>query len=260
MEYSFIVETNGDKRYEYLLRDFQEAGYEAFRFGEQGDRQSGDAAVYVFTPTYSFTDDTLRTVGERSTVFGFVAGESTAELFRSKSIRFVNVFSGERFAYRNAAITADGALMLTAENTEITFKEMSVLVVGFGRVGKAVAKIFKSVGAATDVVTFDSKECAEAVLTADRQFSSFENIRFDRYDAVINTVPAPLLNKHITARFRDGAFLLELASEPGGFDKSAVKRKGLTFLHASGLPSKAAPKTAARILFEEIAEYLKLDV
>jgi dipicolinate synthase subunit A len=78
-------------------------------------------------------------------------------------------------------------------------------------------------------------------------------VKFDIYDVVINTVPAQLVNKHVIARFKEGVFLLELASEPGGFDKEAVKRSGIRFLRASGVPAKVAPVSAGKILLEEIA-------
>jgi dipicolinate synthase subunit A len=251
----------GDKRYEYLSRSLREMGYDVYEFDADKERplnDNNDNIIYIFPPAAKLTAEDAESLAGASKVFAFTQSSEVTDVFDKKGICFFNVFNEEKFAYKNALITADGALMLVAQNTEIIFSDMKILVVGFGRVGKALSKIFKAVEARVDVLTFDRGECAAAVLLSDEQYGSFENVKFDTYDVVINTVPARLINRHVIAKFKEGVFLLELASDPGGFDKDAVYKNGINFLYAKGLPAKVAPASSSKILLDEIISYLDL--
>jgi dipicolinic acid synthetase A subunit len=236
-----------DNNAEKLGRTFLAAG--------NAEKLNGANLVYILPPSVRLSADDAEKLLDGSTLFAF-AQRAAADTLLKKNIKFVDVFAEERFAYKNAMITADGALMLVAENTDIVFFDMKILVVGFGRVGKSIIRIFKPLSGRVDVLTFDRGECAAATLFSDGQYCSFEDVKFDMYDVVINTVPAQLINRHVVARFKEGAFLLELASEPGGFDRDAVKKDGIKFLRAAGLPAKVAPVSAGKILLEEIAGQL----
>ncbi|MDR3263873.1 MAG: hypothetical protein LBT30_06150 [Clostridiales bacterium] len=257
MDYNFVIDVRGDTRCEYLAGSLTEYGYDVYRY-DAFDAGAKENIIYIFPPSAKLSADEARKITDGSKVFGFVQSGEIEDIFAAKGVDFVNVFTGEEFACKNALITADGTLMLVAENTEIIFADMKILVVGFGRVGKSLAKIFKAVSGRVDVLTFDRKECASAILFSDSQYCSFERVKFDTYDVVINTVPAQLINRHVVARFKKDVFLLELASEPGGFDKEAVKKNGIKYLYVPGLPAKVAPISAAKILLEEISSYLDI--
>ncbi|MDR2090179.1 MAG: hypothetical protein LBP62_00745 [Clostridiales bacterium] len=299
MDYNFVIDIRGDKRYEYLAKRLSGLGYDVFYYENFTDK-SGNAdlsavnginsnpienftdkggiadlsavngiranpsgnfinadsdTVYIFPPSVRISRDAAEKLRDGATLFAFAEKAAADTLFK-KRIRQIDLFSEENFAYKNAMITADGALMLAAENTDIVFSDMNILIVGFGRVGKSLARIFKILSKRVDVLTFDRGEYAAAPLFSDGRYGSFDDAEFGVYDVVINTVPARLINKHIVARFKEGVFLLELASEPGGFDGDAVKKSGIKFLNASGLPAKVAPVSAGKILLEEIAAHL----
>ncbi|MDR1940523.1 MAG: hypothetical protein LBQ40_07025 [Clostridiales bacterium] len=254
MEYDFIIDTKNDKRYRYVAESLRELGYDVFEYGTF--KGAGGGAVYVLPPSVGLSPDAAAELADGAKLFAFGQSAETEAVLQRKGIELINVFAEEKFACKNAMITAEGALMLVAENTERAFFDMRVLIIGFGRVGKALAKLFKAAACQTDVLTFDRKECAAAALLSDRQYGSFEGVEFGGYAAVINTVPARLVNRHVVAGFRGDAFLLELASEPGGFDRDAVKARSMSFLRAPGLPAKVAPVTAAKILAEEITARL----
>ena len=258
MEYVFIVDIRKDKRLEYLSERLKEAGCAVGEY-ESVCPVLGARPVYIFPPSVKLSDDEAESLKDGSKVFAFVQSPQALELFERKNITYINIYAEEKFAYRNALITAEGALMLVGQNTERVFSDISILVVGFGRVGKALIKIFKAVSANADVLTFDRKECASALLYADNQYGGFDKVRFSKYDVIINTVPARLINKNIIAGLKGGALILELASDPGGFDPDDLERReDIKLVRALGLPAKIAPVSAAKILFESIFENLDL--
>ncbi len=68
------------------------------------------------------------------------------------------------------------------------------------------------------------------------------------FDTIVNTVPARVLTEGMLCLIRPEALLLELASPPGGFDRTLAVNIGLRALAAPGLPGETAPLAAARLL------------
>lgn len=61
------------------------------------------------------------------------------------------------------------------------------------------------------------------------------------FDLVVNTIPAPVLDERRLRWVAPGAFLLDLASAPGGIDRAAAQRRNLQVLQAPGLPGRGGP-------------------
>ena len=159
----------------------------------------------------------------------------------------------ESYQVANAALTAQGALELLHRAVDVT--EAAVLVLGFGRVGKLCALTVVKAGATVTVAARSrvDRTWAEAMgfQTVDIEDMTGE---LSGFDAVINTVPAPVLGEKELAELPKGAWLLELAGTPGGIDASAAKEKGLRYHRAPGLPGTYAPEQAALLLRDALYE------
>ena len=60
----------------------------------------------------------------------------------------------------------------------------------------------------------------------------------------------------ISSRAGYDALLLELASQPGGFDRNLAENIGIRTIYAPGLPGKCAPYGAAELMREAIYDVL----
>ncbi len=78
-----------------------------------------------------------------------------------------------------------------------------------------------------------------------------------QYDIIINTVPHLILTKERLQHVKSESLLIDLASNPGGIDKKAVKELELKLVWALALPGKVAPVTTAEIIKETIYNILK---
>ena len=67
----------------------------------------------------------------------------------------------------------------------------------------------------------------------------------DRFDLVINTVPALLLGRAQLASLKPECLVIDLASSPGGVDLPAARELGRRVIPAPALPGRVAPVTAA---------------
>lgn len=144
----------------------------------------------------------------------------------------------ENYLCANAAITADCALQVAAPMLKTTFADTPILVIGWGRIGKCLAKILKRLG--TDVTVASRKERDRAMLTA----LGYRAVDYDAplapYRLIFNTVPAPVFTRE-NQPHRD-CIKIDLASEPGLWGEDVIS--------ARGLPGRYTPESSGRLIAE----------
>lgn len=88
---------------------------------------------------------------------------------------------------------------------------------------------------------------------------SFDELesRIGGFDFIVNTVPARVLDDGALCAAAEDALLVELASAPGGFDRTLAENLGLRVIAAPGLPGKVAPLRAAELMREAIYASLR---
>lgn len=254
--YLFIVDTS-EIRGNYVKSFLLEKGYEAYSFEEEIFFQD-KRKVYVFSLAMDLDIKNVQNLGKDSYVFGRTTHNSVHELFKSRDIRFFSFFDDEAFVVKNAALTAEGALAFIIQNTNISIKQMPVLVLGYGRLGKAIAKLLKDNYSMVSVATNDNMEYALASIFADKVYDLLEYQEFlNEYKTVVNTIPQKILKGEILKLLDKDCFVLDLASKPGGMNFQEADKLGIKYMHALGVPGKTSPKTAGLYLTESVLKKLK---
>ncbi len=149
----------------------------------------------------------------------------------------------------NAALTAEGAVGRMITESERALWGSRVLVLGWGRIGRILALRLQSLGAKVTVAARGKADraMAGALGIEALDYGELEPV-LSGFDFIVNTVPARVLTEGMLCLIQPEALLLELASPPGGFDKSLAANIGLHPLTAPGLPGATAPESAARLL------------
>ena len=182
----------------------------------------------------------------------------TEALARERGLTIHDYFAREELAVANAVPTAEGAVQLAMEHLPITIHGSRVLVVGFGRVGRITAQRFAALGAKVSVAARRYEQLAWAQAMG---FGAEELGRLAGwlcgYDLVVNTVPAPVLNRPELEDLKPHCLILDLASKPGGVDLAAAGELGLTVIWALSLPGKVAPVTAGAAIRSTIYNMLR---
>lgn len=161
----------------------------------------------------------------------------------------------ELFTLRNAELTAEGALELILREYEGAVCGTEILVTGYGRIGKVLARYLSMMGA--DVTVSARKASDRDQITANGMTAAdYPELDWSRYQVIVNTVPAEVIGKEAIAKTRDDVFIIDLASMPGGVDFSAAKDREITCIHALSLPGKTAPLTAGIIIKDTIMNLL----
>ncbi len=168
-------------------------------------------------------------------------------------------YEREEFAVCNAVVTAEGALEIAMSSFEGTINGAKTLVIGYGRIGKALCRMLSSLGANVTVSARKPSDLAWIELSGCRAVRTDELYKESPYDLIFNTVPAPVLSCILLAKIATRAVVIDLASGDGGVDKYAAERLGITHIHALSLPGKAAPKAAGEIVKNTIYHILEED-
>ena len=158
-------------------------------------------------------------------------------------------FAREELAVANAVPTAEGAIQIAMEELPITLHGARVLVVGFGRLGRALAPRLAGLGARVSVA---ARKYADLAWAESFGFGTEHTGQLRPwlcgYDLVVNTVPARVLGEAELAELRPDCLVIDLASKPGGVDLDAAARLGRKVVWALSLPGKVAPVTAGKAI------------
>ena len=174
-------------------------------------------------------------------IFGGVLPE---ELF-SGHVQY-DYMRDEPLTVQNAALTAEAAVALALGCMPMGLSGSRVLVVGFGRIGKCLARKLQSLGAAVTVASRRAEDRAWCAALGYRPEQTHVYAQGLSYDCIFNTVPAPVFGAPQLGALR--CPLIDLASAPGGLPPECEPPE--LYQRAPGLPGRFAPERAARILKE----------
>ena len=189
----------------------------------------------------------LSCMPEHAVLFGGGLG-TFRSLLQKTNTPYYDVLRNSALAAANASVTAEGAILLALQAMPITLRGACLLVTGFGRIGKSLSMKLRALGAQVTLTSRRQEQfpaIRQLACTPDETGLYREDL--SQYDAVFNTVPAPIFSDAQLAALNPDCFFFELASSPGGIAPDAPKPQH--YIPAPGLPGKTAPKTAARLIF-----------
>lgn len=151
-----------------------------------------------------------------------------------------DLLKDEYYLIENAAITAQCALKLVQH---CCLKGTAVLIIGWGRIGKHLAKLLYAAGARVTVAT-RNPDHLQAVTDWGFDAVFLSELQPKQYSIIFNTAPAPVLHQNDTA---EDALLIDLASVKG--------IAGDRVLWARGLPGKDAPQSSGNLIAKTALRY-----
>ncbi len=191
-------------------------------------------------------------------VLGGRISKDTEESLTKRGLKFVDYYKREELIVKNAIPTAEGALEIAFSEMPITIFGSKSLVIGYGRVGKVMAKKLKAL---ESDVTVSARKYSDFAWIEEGGMNPIHtedlSVFAGNFDLIINTVPAMVLTEEVLKRVRDDALIIDLASKPGGVDFGSAKRLGKNVIWALSLPGKTSPVTSGEIIKEAITNILE---
>ena len=274
-----VLVAGGDTRELILLKGLLRAGYQVWAFGLPWEKLP-EGVVYcndlpsalskaaalilpmpginnegqLYAPLASMDTlpkDIWRNLPPQTPVLTGVASNYLRALTEEQAWQLFETANMDRIAIPNAIPTAEGAIQLVMEELSVTIYGCPMLILGYGRVGEALAKRLAALGALLKVVNrgAERRELAEAHGFDVAEFIDLPRLA-TRTKVIFNTVPAMVLPATILKRLPSDALVVDLASQPGGTDFLAAQSLGVRAILAGGLPGKVAPESAGKVLAE----------
>lgn len=180
------------------------------------------------------------------------------DMANDEYIEIIDIMKREELAVLNTISTAEGAIEIAIANTNKILHGSNVLILGFGRIGKVLAR--KLAGLSAKVTCAARKDEDLAWIKAYGHMATNINLlgeNLSQYDIILNTVPHLILNQELLNYVKEDCLLIDLASNPGGIDKRTAKNRQLKLIWALALPGKVAPITTAEFIKDTIYNVLK---
>ncbi len=197
-----------------------------------------------------------RNIRKETLILGGCFPETFRDWMEQRGIASLDFMKDETVVEENAVATAEGAIADVILHSPYNIKESKIIVAGYGKCGKAIAARLQALGARVTILARKKESRREAkkngFYAADFAFGPEEAMGAN---VLINTVPAPVITELIIRELPKDAYLLDIASKPGGVDFKSAKEHGIAAELLLGIPGRYAPMESACILARAIERF-----
>ncbi len=218
-----------------------------------------DKEMYAtFSDKHIFLEDLIKNEHkDKLFIAGSISEKAKNELLKSYGY-VIDIMEREELVILNTIATAEGAIEVAINNTDKILHGSKVLVLGFGRVGKVVARNFHELSTKVSVAARKTTDLAW-IEAFGYDAININSLREDleNFDMIINTVPQMIITKNVMKYMKKDVLLIDLASRPGGINRDDAKALNLKLVWALALPGKVAPVTSAKFIKQTIYNILE---
>lgn len=257
MEFGVV---GGDRRFAYLTKQLRDCGRDAWAIGgveENGlslpsaDRAALTSAQRVVV-NWPIPDGEMLLQGLSKGTKVFFCGPKGPQ-WVPEGVEAIDLWKDEKLLLENAWLTAEGAVSAAMQAMTASVRESRFLVIGWGRIGRALTEILIGMSAQVTVASRTEKgrhqameRGADCVSTADLK----QALRGKQ--VIFSTPPVPVLEQAALEQIEKNALIIDLASPPYGVNLKAAESLGLRAWREPGLPGRYCPESAGEALLRAI--------
>lgn len=154
----------------------------------------------------------------------------------------IDLLQDPTYVAENAAITAYCAIRLAMQQLPVMLKHCPTLIVGWGRIGKCLARLLRQMDASVTVAARKETDRAMAKALGYAAVDT-DGLNPRPYRLIFNTAPEMVLSA-----CPGRAVKIDLASKPG--------IGGADVIWARGLPGKDAPESSGALIAQTVLHYI----
>ena len=230
---------------------------DAIIFPAVGPDEEGYVQCTFSRQPLQFKAEHIKTLQPHCIIFTGIAKSYLSQLCNEHHVKLIELFDRDDIAIYNSIPTAEGALMMAIQHTDITIHGSQSMVLGFGRTGITMARTLKALGSE---VYFGVRRAEHYARAYEMGFKPFYTEQLEHYvgniDLLFNTIPTMIIKAQIIEKLQKGTVIIDLATKPGGTDFEYAEKLDIKAILAPGLPGIVAPRTAGIILADCISQLL----
>ena len=175
---------------------------------------------------------------------------------RRWDLQYVNLWEDEILLRENAYLTAEGAVASVMRSVGGRIAGYDCLVVGYGRIGRALTGILLNLGANVTVISSSENKRREVCECGGKAASMTELVEvLPGKKVIFSTPPAMFIDRAALNCVDADAVIIDLASPPYGVDLEAAQALNLHAYREPGLPGRYCPLSAARAICNSVLRW-----
>lgn len=253
MNISNICVIGEDKRMDYVASTLYTLGFDVYR----EEKYINNKSMIVLAPPANekMTRRILPYLEYGQLLYAGAMSNRLMHQCELMQIEYTDYLKIDELNKKNAYLTAKGIIKYAIKKGAVLNKS-NTLVAGYGICGKEIAKLLidDKIGAYTDVMV-RRKELKTEIEDAGFGFvdlNNKDNINFEKYSYVFNTIPALLFDNIFINRFSKNVMFFDIASGEGGIEYLYCKENGIFADLVPGIPGKEYPLEAGKAIAETI--------
>lgn len=168
-------------------------------------------------------------------------------------LRYIDYLSRYDFALLNAVPTAEGAIAKAIEISKKTLFDSKILVVGYGKCGKALADRLRAFRCDLTVSARKAEDFSMLKVLGIKHIHTTEvNKTASQFDIIFNTVDLLLFDNFESIK---NTIIIDISSK-GCLDFNKASVEGLKAVTLPGIPGKTSPESAGKIVADTITTIL----
>lgn len=168
--------------------------------------------------------------------------------------RCIDLLRDPQYLAENAYLTAECALDVAMPYMAVALRGCPVAILGWGRIGKCLAKLLGALGAKV-TVTARKKDDLASIHSLGYEALDYEALRqqLGLFRLIFNTVPAMVLQEGDMKKAHPRCVKIDLASFSGMEGEDVIQARGLPGMHLPEESGHLIAATALRLIKEEEA-------
>lgn len=206
------------------------------------------------------TDEYFAAMPKHCKIVTGIARKFLVDVCDKYHLTLIKLMELDEVAILNSIPTAEGAIQLAIQHTDITIHGSNSVVLGFGRCGITLCRTLAALGSHVKVGARKPADLARIQEMSLEAFSVQDlEDHISHADIIFNTIPAMILSADILAQILRTCVIIDIASRPGGTDFRFAEKRGIKAILAPSLPGIVAPKTAGQIIAKTLGRLLLRD-
>lgn len=187
----------------------------------------------------------------------FIIYNSTSimkEYIDKNNLKTLNLKDLDDFSKLNNVASSEPTLKYIIENLPYNFKSLNVAILGYGKYGKELAKLYEKLDMKVDIYV-RRKIIKDEIGNNGYLLEELEN-NITKYNLIVNTIPFNVINDNLLHKISLDTLLLDVSSYPYGWNHETAKYLGLNTIFVKAIPSVYRYKEIGNSLAETIRKCL----
>ena len=221
---------------------------------------SNDNTIKCFNNSFRIPDDFLVNCRPDVLIFSGISTPCLNNILGKANRSCCYIMKDKDVISKNVIPTVEGIIADIILNTDITIRDSSITVFGYGNIGSVLVDYLRLLGANVSVAVVENFDKLKLDSLGIDCFYSYDmNALLNNIsstDVIVNTAPTTVIDDSLIKFINRDSYVLDIASHPHGISREVLDTLFIKNKLYLGIPGKVAPITSGKILTKKIDDVM----